>query len=150
MEPLNRRRALLVFGCAAGAVATGEAAWATLRFADAPVSYGPPRRLSLGPAENYAVGAPVYDEQAGVFVKRDAKGLRAMSAACTHLGCTVRRQEAGFVCPCHGSRYDAEGRVIAGPAPASLAYYHLELDRQGRVVVDLNRPVAAEQRLEVG
>ena len=106
MTTIDRRRALFIFGWVAGAVATAEAAWATLRFAKAPVSYGPPRRWSLGPAENFAAGAAVYDEQAGVFVKRDGDGLRAMSAACTHLGCTVRRHDDGFVCPCHGSRYD--------------------------------------------
>ena len=82
-------------------------------------------------------------------MKRDAKGLRAMSAVCTHLGCTVRRQEGGFVCPCHGSRYDEEGRVVGGPAPSPLAYYRLELDRRGRVVVDLSRPVDSKDRLEV-
>ena len=149
MTTIDRRRALFIFGWVAGAVATAEAAWATLRFAKAPVSYGPPRRWSLGPAENFAAGAAVYDEQAGVFVKRDGDGLRAMSAACTHLGCTVRRHDDGFVCPCHGSRYDHEGRVVGGPAPASLSYYRLELDKRGRVVVDLNRPVDSKVRLRV-
>ncbi|GMV12344.1 MAG: iron-sulfur protein [Polyangiaceae bacterium] len=149
MEPLERRRVLFIFGWVAGVLATAEAAWATLRFARAPVSYGPPRRWNLGPPESFASGASVYDEHAGVFVKRDAQGLRAMSAACTHLGCTVRRREGGFVCPCHGSRYDEEGRVVGGPAPAPLPYYRLELDRRGLVVVDLNRPAQAKDRLKV-
>ena len=79
MAPIDRRRALLIFGWVAGALASVEAAWATLRFARAPVSYGPPRRWSLGPPETYAAGATAYDEQAAVFVKRDGKGLRALT-----------------------------------------------------------------------
>ncbi len=46
----------------------------------------------------------------------------AISAVCTHLGCTVD-WDAGaqmFVCPCHGSRYDPAGHVTKGPARRNL------------------------------
>ncbi len=40
---------------------------------------------------------------------------------CTHLGCVPNRDpEGGWLCPCHGSQYDASGRVIRGPAPKNL------------------------------
>lgn len=40
---------------------------------------------------------------------------------CTHLGCVPNRDpEGGWLCPCHGSKYDASGRVIRGPAPKNL------------------------------
>jgi ubiquinol-cytochrome c reductase iron-sulfur subunit len=40
---------------------------------------------------------------------------------CTHLGCVPNRDpEGGWLCPCHGSMYDASGRVIRGPAPKNL------------------------------
>ena len=46
---------------------------------------------------------------------------------CTHLGCipTQRKsmksgESGGWVCPCHGSVYDASGRIISGPAPRNL------------------------------
>lgn len=47
----------------------------------------------------------------------------AISAVCTHLGCIVDWEPAAqsFVCPCHGSRYDALGEVTHGPARRSLA-----------------------------
>jgi len=46
----------------------------------------------------------------------------AIGPICTHLGCTVKWQpdQSRFVCPCHGSEYDALGRVIQGPAKRSL------------------------------
>lgn len=41
---------------------------------------------------------------------------------CTHLGCTVdwHPDQERFICPCHDSQYDADGRVLSGPAPAPL------------------------------
>ena len=46
----------------------------------------------------------------------------AISSVCTHLGCTVawKADQKQFVCPCHGSRYDDQGRVVQGPARRSL------------------------------
>lgn len=46
----------------------------------------------------------------------------AINPTCTHLGCTVdwKADQNQFVCPCHGSRYDNQGRVVHGPAQRSL------------------------------
>ena len=59
-----------------------------------------------------------------VAVHRDADGeLHAVSAVCTHLACLVswNPSERSWDCPCHGSRFDAGGRVIQGPAVKDLA-----------------------------
>ena len=56
-------------------------------------------------------------------VYRDESGeLHVFSASCTHLGCVVHWNggEKTFDCPCHGSRYSNEGKVINGPAVADL------------------------------
>lgn len=147
----TRRSFLRLFGEAGFSLLAIQTAWSTLRFARAPVSYAQPMKRTLDAPTNYAAGTAVYVEDAGVFVLRDAEGIRALSATCTHLGCTVRRNAGGdgFTCPCHGSRYDTEGNVLAGPAPQSLAFLALRVTKRGRLEVDLAAEVDSKQRCKV-
>ncbi len=58
-----------------------------------------------------------------VWAVKQADGqVTAFSPLCTHLGCGYRWEDADrkFKCPCHGSVYDADGKVLAGPAPRRL------------------------------
>ena len=58
-----------------------------------------------------------------VAVLRNAQGqTRAFDATCPHLGCIVEwnSTEQTWDCPCHGSRFDREGRVVNGPALVGL------------------------------
>lgn len=68
-------------------------------------------------------GAIIRHGLTKVAVYRDAAGdLHEMSAVCRHLGCIVdwNSFEKTWDCPCHGSRYDAMGQVIMGPANSDL------------------------------
>ncbi|MEC4819228.1 MAG: cytochrome b6-f complex iron-sulfur subunit [Scytonema sp. PMC 1069.18] len=53
-----------------------------------------------------------------------------INAVCTHLGCVVpwNTAENKFKCPCHGSQYDATGKVVRGPAPKSLELAHAKVE----------------------
>jgi cytochrome b6-f complex iron-sulfur subunit len=53
----------------------------------------------------------------------------AMSAVCTHEGCTVKYKpkENDVKCWCHGSTYDLKGRVVKGPAKQDLVSYPVEI-----------------------
>lgn len=56
-------------------------------------------------------------------VHRDENGsLQAVSARCTHLGCIVAFNDAeqAWECPCHGSRFAPDGRILQGPAVRPL------------------------------
>lgn len=70
----------------------------------------------------------------------------AISSICTHLGCTVRwhPEKNRFICPCHGSQYDAEGRVVRGPASRSLPLLTLVI-KQNQVRL-VNVPLAVDPR----
>ena len=59
-----------------------------------------------------------------------------INAVCTHLGCVVpwNAGEDKFMCPCHGSQYDAAGKVVRGPAPLSLALVHADVSEDDKVV----------------
>jgi cytochrome b6-f complex iron-sulfur subunit len=71
-------------------------------------------------------GAVLVDSIAGVFLvsRASASAFTAVDAVCTHEGCTVNGQDGStYVCPCHGSRYNRNGQVVAGPAMANLRQY---------------------------
>ncbi|MDQ4026408.1 MAG: FAD-dependent oxidoreductase [Actinomycetota bacterium] len=73
----------------------------------------------LAPGEAAVVGTAPGQ----VAVYRDEAGeLHKVSAVCTHLGCIVtwNNAETTWDCPCHGSRFDADGKVIQGPAVKDL------------------------------
>ena len=64
-------------------------------------------------------GALVFrDERLALL--RDDSGLYALSLVCTHLGCTVTVSSQELACPCHGSTFDRQGRVLKGPADRAL------------------------------
>jgi glycine/D-amino acid oxidase-like deaminating enzyme/nitrite reductase/ring-hydroxylating ferredoxin subunit len=58
--------------------------------------------------------------------KDPAGGLHTVSAVCPHLGCLVKwnASETTWDCPCHGSRFDVDGKVLNGPANCPLAEVH--------------------------
>ena len=71
-------------------------------------------------------GALVFREER-VALLRDEGGLYALSLVCTHLGCTVTMSDQEVVCPCHGSRFDRQGRVLNGPAERPLKRMRVEV-----------------------
>lgn len=77
------------------------------------------------------------------WVKRDNLGVMAVLATCTHLGCEVKYQpEKGqWLCPCHGSIYDSEGRPISGPAPKALSRVAVEIKQDGSLIVNTAKQV---------
>jgi Rieske Fe-S protein len=90
------------------------------------------------------IGRPVGSPKAIAVVRvgagSDAAAVVAVSAVCTHLGCTVAYSDAsamtscgsvpggGFWCPCHCSEFALDGKVLVGPATQSLPSYGVAFD----------------------
>ena len=162
----DRREFLKRIGIGAGLVAICGQGVASLRSLVPNVSYDAPTTVKLGPPAEFPDGMKFLPEER-LFVFRDKNTFHAISAVCTHLGCTVRaealpqveaRKIGGaefklthrFLCPCHGSRYEGDGRNVAGPAPKPLAWYELSVAADdGQLVVDLAKPVDHSFRLTV-
>ena len=81
--------------------------------------------LSVAKAELPPDGALVYRE-ARVALMRQGESVYALNLVCTHLGCTVNVTSTGLICPCHGSSFDREGKVLQGPADRPLERYQVE------------------------
>ena len=76
-------------------------------------------RLFMLPGATYSDPA---DGTPDLLIRQAGGELTAMSAVCTHAGCTVGYENGQVVCPCHGATYDARsGAVTGGPAPQGLA-----------------------------
>ncbi len=63
-----------------------------------------------------------FGSRPGILVRTPAGELRAFSAVCTHLNCTVQyRPDLGHIwCACHNGHFDLNGKNIAGPPPRPL------------------------------
>lgn len=139
----------LTLGWLAGAFAVGATAAAAVRFLVPNVLYEPSQRFKAGRPEDYADGSVTFLEDERVFLVRQGKTFRCLSAVCTHLGCTVNRTGQGYHCPCHGSVFDEQGAVKGGPAPRGLEWFAVTLSRDNRLVVDKNLRVSADKALVV-
>ncbi|HEX4955922.1 MAG TPA: Rieske 2Fe-2S domain-containing protein [Thermoanaerobaculia bacterium] len=162
----DRRELLLKLGTGAGIVALAGQTVASLRSLVPNVSYDAPTTVKLGLVAEFPDGIKYLPDER-LFVFREGNTFHAISAVCTHLGCTVRAEalprpesrEVGgaelrlthrFLCPCHGSEYSGDGSNVSGPAPQPLAWYRLTVaPDDGQLVVDLADQVERDFRLTV-
>ncbi len=103
----------------------------------------------VGAATTFMTGKPVYFSNGNFFVVRDAMGLYALTARCTHQGVTVNAVSNGFLCPAHAASFDLNGAVTGGPANGPLVHFAMCTTANGHVGVDRSMTVAANVRLMV-
>jgi cytochrome b6-f complex iron-sulfur subunit len=141
------RREFFLIGCSAVGLASAGFVVSTFRYLVPTVLYEPPARFTVGDPDQFPPGSVTFLADRRVFLFHGPDGFFAISSICTHLGCNVKRTNVGFACPCHGSRFDENGRVVHGPAPKPLPWFSLSLSPRGQLIVDLGRRVTPDFRL---
>jgi nitrite reductase/ring-hydroxylating ferredoxin subunit len=130
------------------------------------VLYEPPQKFKIGLPSHLSEGVTFIEEKQ-LYVFKEGKSFYSISASCTHLGCTVKHTKLNqpkevevngekkqitseFHCPCHGSKYYADGTNYSGPAPRPLKWYKLEVSPDdGQLIADLGKEVEQNFRLTV-
>ena len=146
-----------------GAGATG---FQTVRALIPDVLYEASERFKIGLPTQLSEGVTFLEDRR-LYVFKEGKSFYAISGSCTHLGCTVKYAKLNqskeveidgqkkkidfeFHCPCHGSKFYADGTNFAGPAPRPLRWYKLEQSPDdGQLIVDLGEEVEQNFRLTV-
>lgn len=136
MEPMSRR-GFLVGACAlagvAGTALPAAAESAITRLPGGRVAV----RLRAVPELAQVGGAvrigTVKGQPAGL-ARTGPSSYAAFSLRCPHQGVTVVRDQAGWVCPAHGSQFEPDGELVLGPATTNLAPIPSRVNR-GRVIV---------------
>lgn len=149
-EGLITRRRVLTLTSVVGLFGANAVAWfSNLLFFKPRVTYGEPSRFKAGKPESYPLGTRLPLGRQRVTIVRTDAGIAALSNTCTHLGCVVATTDIGFDCPCHGSRFDAEGSVLGGPAPRPLPWFKVTLSPNGDLEVDTAEAIPAGTFLKV-
>ena len=116
---ISRRQFLIL---TAAALVTGRRALADGGSAGEFAARRTDRVINAGAVGQYAADG-LYDKfrDQGFFVVRKGEKLFAISSSCTHRRCKLTAESnRSFCCPCHGSKFDPDGKVITGPARRDL------------------------------
>lgn len=109
----------------------------------------PPQSIfSAGAPDWYRVGTATVVPGARAVLYRERDGFWALSLVCSHLGCTTEEDGGGYRCPCHGSKYDLQGRVLNGPAKQALKTVWVEADADGNLQIDISREAPTDYRFD--
>lgn len=104
------------------------------------------------PAALPAAGAaPVSVPSGRIWMSHTSDGLLALYGVCTHLGCLPKwvSTNTRFECPCHGSKFELNGKYIEGPAPRSLDRFRATIvftNGETAVTNDAGDPIPLNER----
>lgn len=85
----------------------------------------------VGTIEDLEKNGSLTDNMMGVLILRGANGdLIALDRTCPHQGCAVSPKEGGegLACPCHGSEFTVQGKLVKGPATTDLPSYEVKTE----------------------
>lgn len=143
-EPLPRRDFLGSAALWSAGSALALAAVGMLRLPKAAVLPSLSKKFAVVLPESLVPGVPFIPagKQVAFFCSPGTGGVYAVSLVCTHLGCVVKQGNDGFQCPCHGSLFDFDGKVLKGPAPSQLPWLKVTSKGESTFIVDAGQTVA--------
>ena len=123
----------------------------TYQFFSPNVLFEPPTSFRAGNPDLYPVHSVTILQDQQVYIVRMPEGFYAVSAICTHLGCVTQwKPDTGQIaCPCHGSKFKADGTKVEGPAPRPLPHFAISLTADGELFVDKLQTVKSGEILKV-
>jgi cytochrome b6-f complex iron-sulfur subunit len=135
---------------ALGVAGLGGAAL-TYQYFSPNVLFEPSTTFRAGNPDLYPANSVTFLQDQQVYIVRTPDGFYAVSAVCTHLGCVTQwKPEANMIaCPCHGSKFEPNGKKIEGPAPRPLPHFSVTLPADGELLVDKLQIIKADQVLRV-
>ena len=114
----------------------------------APTNSCAPSPIDCGLPSAITTSAPKFFSNGNFFVCRDAGGVFALTAVCTHQGGIVAVHSGEFLCPLHGSEFTFAGAVVRGPAGSPLRHFAVCLLGNGNLGVSTGTTVSASIRLD--
>lgn len=82
---------------------------------------------------DFGNGVHSFDD---IIIFKSQNEIKIFRANCTHLGCKVRPNGDGnLVCPCHGSKFNSNGKVLNGPAKTSLEELEFKFDKSKNEII---------------
>ncbi len=122
----------------------------SVRFLRPSVLFELPSRFPAARVADLLRAAILFLRERRIYIIRDKAGVFAQTAVCTHLGCLTRPnpKEDGFFCPCHGSQFALDGKVLDGPAPRPLEHFRM-VREEDRLWVDLAEEEDPDVRIKV-
>lgn len=140
--PVTRRRLIDVLLGSSLVATMAAVVYPVLKYLTPPKDAGGANRITLTDAQKQEIAnmgsliIRVGSDRVIVIRRKDEK-LAALSAKCTHEGCTVQFVPADALiwCACHNGKFSLDGRVLSGPPPRPLAAFTVEGDLKGTVTV---------------
>ena len=150
-EPIPRRDFLGKAALASVGLSSATALVGVMRLPKPAVLPESASRFKVGFPDDFPPDSHRLIENKFIWIYRDQLGFYAVSSICPHLGCIVKEEagEQSFICPCHGSRFDASGNVLGGPSPRGLDWLDISLAADGELMVDTAQTVSAGTRFNV-
>ena len=132
-EKISRRSFLNYILSAGGAALAAATLFPVIRYilppkggevVDTSVAVGRASEIAANSAKTFRFG-----NKPAMLIRTSEGTLKAFSAVCTHLNCTVQydSRASAIVCACHNGHFDLNGQVISGPPPKPLEAFRVDV-----------------------